>query len=90
VHPEEVRELQAILGQPLAVSQLVAMRIHGVKPDYARGMKETGLLDLNVERFVALRIHGVSVEDAVRARERYGDQVTADQLIEAKISGRHW
>jgi len=38
----------------------VAMRIHGVSPEYISQMKARGLKDLTIDQLVDMRIHGIN------------------------------
>ena len=42
-----------------AADQLVAMRIHGVSPEFISEMKSRGMKDLTIDKLVSLRIHGI-------------------------------
>jgi len=39
--------------------QLIAMRIHGVTPEYISKLQSRGMKDLTIDKLVSLRIHGI-------------------------------
>jgi hypothetical protein len=39
--------------------QLVAMRVHGVTPEYIAGLKSRGMKDLTIDKVVSLKVHGI-------------------------------
>jgi len=38
---------------------LIAMRIHGVTPEFIQGLKSRGMQNLTIDQLVAMRIHGI-------------------------------
>jgi hypothetical protein len=38
---------------------LIAMRIHGVTPDFINGLQSRGMKNLTVDQLVSLKIHGI-------------------------------
>jgi len=38
---------------------LIAMRIHGVTPDFISKLQSRGMKDLSIDKLVSLRIHGI-------------------------------
>ncbi len=46
--------------QDLDVDKLVAMRVHGVTPEYIAQMKSRGLKDLSIDKLIEMRIHGIN------------------------------
>ena len=69
----------------LSVDQLVALKIHGVTPEYIQQTKAMGL-SLNVDQLTAFRIHGVTPEYMNEWKTR-GWTLTPDQLIAFRIHG---
>jgi hypothetical protein len=67
----------------LTADQLIAMKIHGITPEYVRGLHDQGLHP-NPDDLVAMRIHGVTPEYVhdVRGLGLNPDQ---DQLVAMKI-----
>jgi hypothetical protein len=48
------------LGYPHAPpDQLIALRIHGITPEYIEGLRSKGLQNLTLDQLISLRIHGV-------------------------------
>jgi beta-lactamase regulating signal transducer with metallopeptidase domain len=70
------------LGE-LTVDQLIAMKIHGITPEYIRGLHDQGLHP-NTDELVAMRIHGVTPEYVHDVRG-LGLNPNQDQLITMKI-----
>jgi hypothetical protein len=60
VTPEFIEKLKQ-LGYPHPEpDQLIAMRIHGVTPEYITSMRsQHGMQNLTIEQLVNLRIHGI-------------------------------
>ena len=69
----------------LSVDQLVALKIHGVTPEYIQKTKAMGL-SLNVDQLTAFQIHGVTPEYMNEWKTR-GWTLTPDQLIAFRIHG---
>lgn len=69
----------------LTVDELVAMKIHGVTPEYVRGLHEQGL-NPNADELVSMRIQGVTPE-YIRDLRALGLNPDADQIVAMKIQG---
>jgi beta-lactamase regulating signal transducer with metallopeptidase domain len=69
----------------LTVDQLIAMKIHGVSPDYVHDLRSLGLSP-DVDQIVAMKIQGVDGA-YVRGLKDGGLQPDIDQLIAMKIQG---
>jgi beta-lactamase regulating signal transducer with metallopeptidase domain len=67
----------------LTVDQLIAMKIHGITPEYVRGLHDQGLHP-NADELVAMRIHGVTPEYVHDVRG-LGLNPNQDQLVAMKI-----
>lgn len=67
----------------LSVDQLVALKIHGVTPEYIGQMKAAGFPS-DPEHLAAFRIHGITPEYANEWKSR-GMTLTPDQLMAFKI-----
>ena len=67
----------------LSVDQLIAMKIHGVTPDYINEIKSLGW-NANPDQLVSMRIHGVNAE-TVKELRALGYSLTTDQAIAARI-----
>jgi len=78
------------LGYPRAsLDDLMAVAVHNVDADYARGMAESGYRLGNLEDLVAMRIHGVTPE-YVRALAADGPawrNIPADDILALRIHG---
>ena len=59
VKPGFVREIHDLGYPSVSAEQLIAMRIHGVTPDYIRAMNRRFNEKLSVSDLVDARIHGV-------------------------------
>ena len=69
----------------LSVDQLIALKIHGVTPEYIQKTKAMGL-SLNVDQLTAFRIHDVTPEYMNEWKSR-GWNLTPDQLTAFRIHG---
>jgi beta-lactamase regulating signal transducer with metallopeptidase domain len=67
----------------LRVDELIAMKIHGITPEYVRELHDQGLHP-NADDLVAMRIHGVTPE-YVRDVRGLGLNPDQDQLVAMKI-----
>jgi hypothetical protein len=67
------------------VDQLIAMKIHGVSPDFVRAIRQLGFT-LGPNQLVAFRIHQVTPE-FIREVQATGLRPTADQLVAMRIHG---
>jgi len=48
------------LGYPNAPPErLIALRIHGVTPQYIEGLRSKGMQNLTLDQLISLRIHGI-------------------------------
>jgi hypothetical protein len=43
----------------VGIDDLIAMRIHGVSPDYIAGLQKRGVKNLTIDKLVEMRIHGI-------------------------------
>jgi beta-lactamase regulating signal transducer with metallopeptidase domain len=67
----------------LTVDQLIAMKIHGVTPEYVRGLHEQGLHP-DADELLSMRIQGVTPEYIHDLRD-LGFNPNADQIVAMKI-----
>ncbi len=67
----------------LTADELIAMKIHGITPEYVRGLHDQGLHP-NADDLVAMRIHGVTPEYVHDVRE-LGLSPDQDELVAMKI-----
>jgi beta-lactamase regulating signal transducer with metallopeptidase domain len=66
----------------LGVEQLIAMKIHGITPDYVKAIRDMGY-DANPDQLVAMKVHEVTAE-YVRDIRNLGFAPTADEIIAMK------
>src|ERR1700686_2961718 len=75
------------LGYQPDAEELVRFRIHGVSPEFIKGMKERGGRDLESDNLVNLRIHGASVDYVRELRDLGYPNLSAEQLVQMRIHG---
>lgn len=69
------------------LDQLIAMKIQGITPDYAKEMSQAGLGKLTGSQLVAMKIQGVTPE-YIRAMQQAGfGKLSADDIVACKIQG---
>ena len=66
---------------------LVAMRIHGVSPEYMQQLKTDGYDHIDLQKLIAFRIHGVSPEFISQMQSRGMKDLTIDKLVSLRIHG---
>lgn len=69
----------------LTVDQLVAMKVQGVTPAYARAFRDLGL-KLSPNQLIALKVQGVKPEYVKELRAMYPD-IGIDHIIAFKVQG---
>ena len=80
-----IRDLKSYGLQPRA-SDLVQFKIHGVTPEYLKGLKDAGYGSLPESQITELKIHGVST-DFMRQAGGLGYHFRAQDLTELRIHG---
>ena len=81
-----VRDMQA-LGYTPKLDQLMAMRIHGVSPEFGRDIRAQGLSADSIDKLIAMRIHGVTPEFVKDIRAAGLESNSIDKLIAFRIHG---
>jgi hypothetical protein len=71
--------------QPPA-KDLEELRIHGVDPEYLKGLKDAGYNGLSAEQVTDLRIHGVS-SDFIRDTRQLGYNFSEKELVDLRVRG---
>ena len=69
------------------VPTLIALRSHGVTPDYVRELQQLGYRGLTAGMLIELRSHGVSAEYARQMREAGFRDLTPEELIGLRSQG---
>jgi hypothetical protein len=70
----------------LTVDEIIALKIHGVTPEYIRQMRAAGL-EANSRELVSLKIQEVTPEFVEKIRIRGIKDLTIHQIISLKLSG---
>jgi bla regulator protein blaR1 len=78
--------LQSAGLKDLTVEEIIALKIHGVTPEYIRAMRAAGL-EANTRELVALKVQDVTPEFAQKVRSHGFKDLTIHQLISLKIAG---
>jgi hypothetical protein len=65
---------------------VIQLQIHGVTPDFVRGLADAGLRNVSAQKLIELKIHGVDGAFVRKAKERSAD-LSADRLIQMRIMG---
>jgi hypothetical protein len=78
--------LQAAGLKDLTVDQIIALKIHGVTPEYIRELSAAGLANLRVQDYLAARVQGITPEFVQRIRAHGFKDLTLRQLISLKIA----
>ena len=67
--------------------QIVQLAMHGVTPQYIRGLRDVGVTDLSFDELLELGIHGVKAEQVQELRALAGEELTLQQLLKLAIHG---
>jgi beta-lactamase regulating signal transducer with metallopeptidase domain len=78
--------LQSAGLKDLTVEEIIALKIHGVTPEYIREMRAAGL-EANSRELVALKVQGITPEFAQKIRSHGFRDLTIHQLISLKVAG---
>jgi hypothetical protein len=81
IDPREAAWFREKLGESLTPEGLVRLAYHDISRDYVEPLLALHLPDLNVDTLIEMANHDVSAEDAAQAREAYGEEITAADLI---------
>lgn len=81
-----IGDLAAVGYSGLSVDQLIAFKIHGVTPEYVRGIQSGGFKP-TPDQLVQMRIHGVTPEFANQVRSAGYPNATIDELVSLRIHG---
>jgi beta-lactamase regulating signal transducer with metallopeptidase domain len=69
------------------LDKLIALKIQGITPEYARAMSEVGLGKLTADELIAMKIQNVTAE-YIRGMQQAGfGKLTANDLVACKIQG---
>jgi beta-lactamase regulating signal transducer with metallopeptidase domain/sporulation protein YlmC with PRC-barrel domain len=78
-----IEDMKAAGYDNLDVDELVAMKVHGITPDYIRGMRATGL-DPDIGEIIGMKIQGITPEYVQKVRDM-GFAPGANELIAMKV-----
>ena len=67
----------------LDVDELVAMKVHGITPEYIRGMRATGL-DPGIHEIIGMKVQGITPEYVKQVRDM-GFEPGANEIIAMKV-----
>jgi len=84
VDPDYIRAMRAQGFGDFSAEDLIAMRIHGVTPEFRDEMAQLGYR-LTMDQLVAFRIHGVTRQWIEGLKEMGYDHVDADKLVSTRI-----
>lgn len=91
--PESSRQEDFLTGMAeagfrnLPVDQLIALKVHGVTPEFARSVKQAGYASVTPEQLINLRIHGVDAGFMQEVKgEGLGD-LSLEALVDLRIHG---
>jgi beta-lactamase regulating signal transducer with metallopeptidase domain len=82
-----IGEMQALGYKNLTVDQWIALREHGVTPEFVKGMKELGYDKLSVDELIHLRMQGVTPRFVRGLNDASYSKLSAAQLIELRKHG---
>jgi len=80
-------EMAAVGLSNLKDGEMIALRAHGITPQFVREMSTLVAARLTVDRVVAMRIHGVTQAFAEELKAQGLASLSADQLIAFRIHG---
>jgi hypothetical protein len=66
----------------------VAFRIHGVTPEFVRGIRSLGYAETSADDFTELRIHGITTAEIRAENARAGTRIPLDELLERHDCGK--
>jgi hypothetical protein len=67
--------------------QIIAMKIHGVSPEWMSQLRDLGYANVGIDDLIAMRIHGVSPDYIAGLQKRGVKNLTIDKLVEMRIHG---
>ncbi|HWX40540.1 MAG TPA: M56 family metallopeptidase [Blastocatellia bacterium] len=82
-----IGEMQALGLKDLTVDQWIALKEHGVTPEFVKGMKELGYDKLSVDELIHLRMQGVTPRFVRGLNDSGYSKLSAAQLIELRKHG---
>lgn len=72
-------------GYDVDLDKLIAMKIQGITPEYARTMAEAGFGKLNADQLVAAKIQGLAPETLKQLKQQVPDLDSIDDAIAYRI-----
>ncbi len=71
----------------LPSERLEEFRMHGVTPEFVRGIQEQGYQSASADTLVSLRIHGVDAAYIREINELFGRRLSLDECVSLRIHG---
>ena len=81
--PSYIDELKSVGIDNLDVDKLIALKVHGVTPEYVRGIRASGL-NPDIDQLLAMRVHDVSPE-YVKQMSGLGIEADLEKVIAMKV-----
>ena len=78
-----IAQMKAAGYNDLDVDQLVAMRVHGITPEYVQGVRDMGFTP-DPDQVIAMKVHDISPE-YVKSIRGMGFEPDAEELIALKV-----
>jgi len=84
-HNSYIAQMKAAGYDNLDVDQLVAMRVHGITPEYVKGIRDMGF-NAEPDEVIAMKVHDITPE-YVQGIRAMGFKPDGDEIIAMKVHG---